>query len=63
MTAIVWVRRSLRTYDNTALVEASKEHDEAIPFYVVDDEYFENTELGYPRVKFWHDSLVDLKTL
>jgi deoxyribodipyrimidine photo-lyase len=61
MTAIVWIRRSLRIYDNTALVEASKEHDEIIPFYVVDDEYFENTELGYPRVNFWHDSLVDLK--
>ncbi|MFB6143780.1 MAG: deoxyribodipyrimidine photo-lyase, partial [Candidatus Nanohaloarchaea archaeon] len=57
MTAIAWIRRSLREYDNTALVEASKEHDEVIPFYVVDEEYFEEAELGYPRVKFWHDSL------
>lgn len=62
MTAIVWIRRSLRIYDNTALVEASKEHDEVIPFYVVDEEYFETAVLGYPRVKFWHDSLVDLKS-
>jgi deoxyribodipyrimidine photo-lyase len=61
MTAIVWIRRSLRKYDNTALVEASKKYDEVIPFYVIDDEYFETAELGYPRVKFWHDSLVDLK--
>ena len=61
MTAIVWIRRSLRVYDNKALVEASKEHDEVIPFYVIDDEYFEGQKLGYPRVKFWHDSLVDLK--
>ena len=57
MTAIVWIRRSLREYDNTALVEASKKHDEVIPFYVVDDDYFKNADLGYPRVKFWHDAL------
>lgn len=63
MTAIVWIRRSLRTCDNTALVEASKQHEEVIPFYVVDDEYFENAELGYPRVRFWHDSLSELKEL
>jgi len=61
MTAIVWIRRSLRAYDNTALVEASKKHDEVIPFYVIDGDYFETAELGYPRVKFWHDSVVDLK--
>jgi deoxyribodipyrimidine photo-lyase len=61
MTAIVWIRRSLREYDNTALVEASKQHDEVIPFYVVDDEYFEKAELGYPRVKFWHDALESFK--
>ncbi|MFQ3275595.1 MAG: deoxyribodipyrimidine photo-lyase [Candidatus Nanohaloarchaea archaeon] len=61
MTAIVWIRRSLREYDNTALVEASRDHDEVIPFYVVDEEYFEETELGYPRVKFWNESLRELK--
>jgi len=61
VAAIVWIRRSLRTFDNTALVEASKGHDEVIPFYVVDEEYFEKKELGYPRVKFWHESLVELK--
>lgn len=62
MTAVVWIRRSLREYDNTALIEASKEHDEVIPFYVVDEEYFRNAELGYPRVKFWRESLADLKS-
>lgn len=61
MTAIVWIRRSLREYDNKALVEASKEHEEVIPFYVVDDEYFRSAELGYPRVKFWRESLEALK--
>ncbi|MFB6145375.1 MAG: deoxyribodipyrimidine photo-lyase [Candidatus Nanohaloarchaea archaeon] len=61
MTAIAWIRRSLREHDNTALVEASKVHDEVIPFYVVDEEYFRNSELGYPRVRFWRDSLLDLK--
>lgn len=61
MTAIVWIRRSLREHDNTALVEASRQHDQVIPFYVVDDEYFEKTELGYPRVKFWRESLKQLK--
>lgn len=61
MTVIVWIRRSLREHDNTALVEASREHEEVIPFYVVDDNYFENADLGYPRVKFWRDSLEELK--
>jgi len=62
MTAIVWIRRSLREHDNTALVEASKKHDEVIPFYVVDDNYFSEADLGYPRVKFWHESLKGLET-
>jgi deoxyribodipyrimidine photo-lyase len=61
MTAIVWIRRSMREHDNTALVEASKEHEEVIPFYVVDDNYFENADLGYPRVKFWRESLIEFK--
>jgi len=51
----------MREYDNTALVEASKEHNTVIPFYVVDDKYFENASLGYARVKFWNDSLNNLK--
>ncbi len=63
MVAIAWIRRSMRQYDNTALVEASKEHDKVYPFYVVDDEYFEQTQLGYPRVKFWHDSLKELRDI
>jgi deoxyribodipyrimidine photo-lyase len=61
MTTIVWIRRSLREHDNTALVEASREQEEVIPFYCVDENYFENATLGYPRVKFWHDSLKELK--
>lgn len=61
MTAIVWFRRSMRKYDNTALVEASKRHDEIVPLYVVDENYFETADLGYPRVSFWHDSLKELK--
>ncbi|WP_414836530.1 cryptochrome/photolyase family protein [Candidatus Nanohalococcus occultus] len=61
MTAIVWIRRSMRKHDNTALVQAAKEHDEVIPFYVVDENYFETADLGYPRVSFWHDSLTELK--
>lgn len=61
MTAIVWIRRSLREHDNTALVEASKKHDKVIPFYVVDDNYFSKASLGYPRVKFWHDALKNFK--
>jgi deoxyribodipyrimidine photo-lyase len=61
MTAIVWIRRSLREHDNTALVRASADHEEVVPFYVVDEKYFSETELGYPRVKFWRESLKDLK--
>lgn len=52
----------MRVRDNTALVEASKQNTEVIPVYVVDQDYFKNSELGYPRVKFWRDSLVELKT-
>lgn len=61
MTAIVWLRRTLREYDNTALVEAAQEHEQVIPFYVVDQQYFQSADLGYPRVRFWHESLGDLK--
>jgi deoxyribodipyrimidine photo-lyase len=61
VTAVVWIRRSLREHDNTALVEASKKHEKVIPFYVVDDQYFSNAELGYPRVKFWRESLKEFK--
>lgn len=61
MTAIVWIRRSLRENDNTALVEASRKHEKVIPFYVVDEEYFSNIELGYPRVKFWRETLENFK--
>lgn len=61
MTAIVWIWRSLREHDNTAIVEASKKHDEVIPIYIIDRRYFSETPLGYPRVKFWHDALENLK--
>ncbi len=61
MTAVVWIRRSLREEDNTALVQASEEYEEVVPFYVVDDSYFENADLGYPRVKFWRDSVQRLR--
>jgi len=61
MVAIFWVRRSLREKDNIALVEASKENEEVIPFYVVDDDYFKTADLGYPRVKFWHDAVESFK--
>ena len=61
MVAIVWIRRTLREFDNMALVEASKEHDEVIPFYVVDEEYFQKASTGYPKLKFWHDALSNLK--
>ncbi|MFB6180885.1 MAG: deoxyribodipyrimidine photo-lyase, partial [Candidatus Nanohalobium sp.] len=61
MTAIAWIRRSLRQRDNTALVEASHEHEEVVPFYVIDENYFEKAELGFPRVKFWNESLTELK--
>ena len=61
MTAVTVIRRSLREHDNTALVKASEKHDEVVPLYVVDDSYFEQAELGYPRMKFWHDSLKELK--
>lgn len=63
MVAVVWIRRSMREHDNTALVEASKEHDKVYPLYIVDDDYFEQSQLGYPRIKFWHDSLTELRDI
>ncbi|MDY6768552.1 MAG: deoxyribodipyrimidine photo-lyase [Candidatus Nanohaloarchaea archaeon] len=61
MTAIAWLRREMRIHDNTALRTAADEHDEVVPFYVVDDDYFREKELGYPRVRFWHDALLKLR--
>ncbi|MFB6204069.1 MAG: deoxyribodipyrimidine photo-lyase [Candidatus Nanohaloarchaea archaeon] len=61
MTAIVWIRRSMREHDNTALVEASRAHDRIIPVYIIDEDYFSKQTLGYPRVKFWHDSLAEFR--
>ncbi|MFB6291946.1 MAG: deoxyribodipyrimidine photo-lyase [Candidatus Nanohaloarchaea archaeon] len=61
VTAIVWIRRSMRIHDNTALVEAAEEHERVIPFYVVDEDYFDSGTLGYPRVRFWRESLLELK--
>lgn len=62
MTAIVWLRRALREYDNTALVRATQDHDEVVILYVVDTTYFSETELGSPRVSFWHDAVSSLKS-
>jgi len=61
MAAIVWIRRAMRVHDNTALVEAAADHDEVVPVYVVDEDYFEHADLGYPRVRFWHECLQDLQ--
>ncbi|MFB6213565.1 MAG: deoxyribodipyrimidine photo-lyase [Candidatus Nanohaloarchaea archaeon] len=61
MTAIAWLRRSMRVHDNTALIKAAEEHNRVIPFYVIDEDYFSRTELGYPRLKFWRDSLLELR--
>ncbi|MFB6207956.1 MAG: deoxyribodipyrimidine photo-lyase [Candidatus Nanohaloarchaea archaeon] len=58
---LVWIRRALREHDNTALVEASKTGERVLPFYIIDEDYFSEQTLGYPRVKFWHDSLLELK--
>jgi len=61
MTAIVWIRRNLREYDNTAIIKAAEEHRKVIPVYIVDKKYFREQTLGYPRVKFWRESLTELK--
>ncbi len=68
MTAIAWIRREMRVRDNTALVRAAQDHDTVVPFYVVDTDYFDQGDaddlgLGWPRVKFWHDSLRELRDL
>ncbi|MDY6762043.1 MAG: deoxyribodipyrimidine photo-lyase, partial [Candidatus Nanohaloarchaea archaeon] len=63
MTAIAWLRREMRAHDNTALVRAAEDHDEVVPLYIVDTDLFENRTLGYPRVRFWHDSLHELEEL
>ena len=61
MVGVVWLRRSLREFDNTSIVEASKEFDKLVLFYCIDKDYFDEADLGYPRVRFWHDSLKELK--
>ncbi len=61
MTVIAWVRRSLREHDNTSIRKASESSEEVVPFYCVDKKYFSEADLGFPRVKFWRDSLVEFK--
>lgn len=61
MAVVSWIRRSLREFDNTALVRASKKSEEVVPFYCVDERYFKETDLGYPRVRFWREALKSFK--
>ncbi|XGI83989.1 deoxyribodipyrimidine photo-lyase [Halorutilales archaeon Cl-col2-1] len=58
---VVWIRRSLRRYDNTALVEAARRHDEVVPVYVVDDVLLNSESTRDKRLRFWHDSLSELE--
>ena len=51
----------MREHDNTALVEASRNHEEVVPVHIVDESFFSEHTLGYPRVRFWSESLKKLK--
>ncbi|MBW3469221.1 DASH family cryptochrome [Arthrospiribacter ruber] len=63
---VVWFRNDLRVHDNAPLFTASQKAEEVIPVYCFDPRWFEDTELGFPkmgshRVKFLLEAVDNLK--
>jgi deoxyribodipyrimidine photo-lyase len=63
---VLWFRNDLRLSDNLALVQATAEADEIIPFYCFDDRSFRHQIAGFPktgaiRAEFLLESIADLQ--
>ena len=59
--AVVWHRRHLRTRDHPALTYAAREYDTLLPLFVFDPRFYGDDGLACDaRIRFLHESLVDL---
>jgi deoxyribodipyrimidine photo-lyase len=56
-----WLRRDLRTSDNTALAAAARDGDRVVPVFVLDDHYANDPNVGPARFRFLRESLEDLE--
>lgn len=64
-TALVWFKTNLRLQDNECLFNAVAQNDEVIPFYCLDDHFFQTTKFGFKksgdfRLQFLKESLQQL---
>ena len=59
--AIHWFRRDLRLADNTALIEAARNHDRILPVFVFDPRLLEAPDIGAPRIRYLLDCLESLR--
>ena len=58
---VVWHRRQLRTQDHPALAYAAREYDTILPLFVFDPHFYGDDSLACDaRIRFCHESLVDL---
>ena len=58
---VVWHRRHLRTRDHPALTYAAREYDTLLPLFVFDPRFYGDDGLACDaRIRFLHESLVDL---
>ena len=60
MTNIVWFRRDLRIYDNTALKRAVSS-DNIVPIYIYDPAYWQQDEFGPRHFNFVKTSVDELR--
>lgn len=58
--AVVWLRRDLRLFDNTALHHALKGDTPVLPLFIFDTEILEELPRKDARVEFIHQCLVDM---
>jgi len=58
---VVWHRRHLRTRDHPVLAYAAREYDTVLPLFVFDPHFYGDDSLACDaRIRFLHESLVDL---
>ena len=60
MTSIVWFRRDLRVYDNTAFKIAASS-DNIVPIYIYDPAFWQQDEFGPRHFNFVETSVDELR--
>ena len=56
-TALMWFRRDLRVYDNTAFLRAAAAAETIIPVFIVEEAFRTGRDVGAIRLQFLFDSL------